>query len=66
MRKLSLRPEELRVQSFPVSTAAVELRGTMEAGMNSVGKTCGNPPDTDPSICVEGRAGPTRPVMCCV
>lgn len=65
MRKLSLRPEELRIQSFPTSAAALELRGTMQAGLNTVGKTCGNPPDTE-TTCEYGREGPTRPAMCCV
>jgi hypothetical protein len=66
MRKLSLRPEELRVQGFPTSTAALELRGTMQAGMNSVGKTCGNPPASDDTTCEYGRDGITRPAQCCV
>lgn len=66
MRKLSLRPEDLRIQSFPTSAAPAELRGTMEAGLNTVGKTCGNPPDTDVIGCEYGRDGATRPQLCCV
>lgn len=66
MRTLSLRPEELHIQSFPTSTAALELRGTMQAGLNSVGKTCGNPPASDDTTCAYGRDGVTRPIQCCL
>jgi hypothetical protein len=67
MRKLSLRPEDLRIQSFPTSAVPLEMRGTIEAGMNSVGKTCGNPPASlnDPN-CLAGRDGPTSPAQCCI
>ena len=67
MRRLSLRPEDLHIQSFPTSAAALDLRGGLGAGLNTVGKTCGNPPASadDPS-CLAGRDGPTRLVMCCV
>ena len=66
MRKLSLRPEDLRIQSFPTSAAAPDLRGGLGAGLNTVGKTCGNPPASDDPNCLAGRDGPTRPIMCCL
>lgn len=66
MRKLSLRAEDLRIQSFATAAAAPELRGTLPAGVATVLQTCGNPPDTDALGCEYGRDGTTRPVHCCV
>jgi hypothetical protein len=66
MRTLSLRPDDLHVQSFPTSAGAVELRGTLQAALNSVGKTCGNPPASDDTTCEYARGGPTRPIQCCI
>lgn len=63
MRKLSLRTEDLHIQSFPTS-AGPDLRGGTNVEMNTVGKTCGISPVAvdDP----HGRDGTTAPRHCCV
>jgi hypothetical protein len=63
MRTLSLRPEDLSIQSFPTGPQA--LRGGVDAAMNTAGNTCGNPPASDPD-CRWGRDAPTRIIQCCI
>ncbi|HEU0016123.1 MAG TPA: hypothetical protein VFQ45_20765 [Longimicrobium sp.] len=62
MARIVLKPEELRVDSFPTAPDPAETAGHAYGEQGTVGFTCGNPPDTE-TTCEDMR---TLAPKCCV